>query len=129
SRASCRRSAYGSSECQGEGDRSMVERLRVAIEKARGSRVVGSPNVAAEAGEGAAAPSAQVAAPSAAGARDPWTELQELSLESSALPRERIVAPDRTDPAHLAFDALRTRLLKMLRDNGWSRVVITSPTK
>ncbi len=43
--------------------------------------------------------------------------------------RERIVTYGKTHPAHTAFDVLRTRLLKVCRDKGWSRIGVTSPTK
>jgi protein-tyrosine kinase len=64
-----------------------------------------------------------------ASAADPWLALQEITLDPRSLRRERIVTRDKSDPAHIAFDALRTRLLKALHDNRWSRVAITSPTK
>ena len=32
------------------------------------------------------------------------------------------------DPAHAAFDMMRTRLLRTLRANGWTSVGVTSPT-
>ncbi len=115
----------------------MVERLKVAIEKARANRAGG-----ASAGQGVgqgmadppwpATPEQPGSAP--AGARrasvaDPWLALDEITLDPRALLRERIVTRDKSDPAHIAFDALRTRLLKALHDNRWSRVAITSPTK
>ena len=62
-------------------------------------------------------------------AADPWAALDEITLDPRVLLRERIVTRDKSDPAHIAFDALRTRLLKALHDNRWSRVAITSPTK
>jgi Mrp family chromosome partitioning ATPase len=128
----------------------MVERLKVAIEKARASRAGG-----AAAGEGSgqgpgqgpgrgmadppwkAAPEPSGAreadrrprAPGAQGAADPWLALEEITLDPRTLLRERVVTREKSDPAHVAFDALRTRLLKALHDNRWSRVAITSPTK
>src|SRR5690606_30143544 len=59
----------------------------------------------------------------------PWLALEEVSLNPHQLLRERIVTLDRSDPSHLSFDALRTQLLKTLRDHQWSRVAITSPRK
>jgi protein-tyrosine kinase len=117
----------------------MVERLKVAIEKARASRAVGGQGMAdppwrtapEEPGgtpEGARQDERQARA-SASAAADPWLALDEITLDPRALLRERIVTRDKSDPAHIAFDALRTRLLKALRDNRWSRVAITSPTK
>ena len=139
----------------------MVERLKVAIEKARANR---GPSPGVPSGAPSGAPSGQGAAqtpghgmadppwlanpdqpggasqgdgqggrraqPSAStGAADPWLALEEIQLDPRALLRERIVTRDKSDHAHIAFDALRTRLLKALHDNRWSRVAITSPTK
>jgi protein-tyrosine kinase len=41
--------------------------------------------------------------------------------------------PDRhlrptSDPAHATFDMMRTKLSRMMRQNGWTSVGITSPT-
>lgn len=58
-----------------------------------------------------------------------WDRLSELSLSAPHLSQHHVVTAERTDPAHSAFDVLRTRLLQALSDNGWSRVAITSPTK
>jgi Mrp family chromosome partitioning ATPase len=130
----------------------MVERLKVAIEKARASRAgSGSAGQGQGAGHGAgqgmgeppwqAAPDQASAAPEGApeiapeasrrarASADPWLALEEITLDPRTLRRERIVTRDKSDPAHIAFDALRTRLLKALHDNRWSRVAITSPTK
>jgi protein-tyrosine kinase len=132
----------------------MVERLKVAIEKARASRGAGQgpgqgTGTSQAAGQGAGHGMADLpwpAAPdqpggAAAGPADrpaprrdapganPWLALPEIALEPRTLLRERIVTRDKSDPAHIAFDALRTRLLKALHDNGWTRVAITSPTK
>lgn len=58
-----------------------------------------------------------------------WTDLQEIALSAPHLSQHHVVTAERADPAHSAFDVLRTRLLQALSDNGWSRVAITSPTK
>ncbi|MWD30019.1 exopolysaccharide biosynthesis protein [Aquicoccus sp. SCR17] len=62
-------------------------------------------------------------------AADPWDALAEIPLDPRHLARQRIISATRKDPAHVAFDVLRTRLLAALRDNGWRRVAITSPTQ
>lgn len=77
-----------------------------------------------------AAPAA--AEPGAAGpepVRDAWDALERVSLDPRRLARNRIVSAGRVDPAHVAFDLLRTRLMQTLTARGWSRVAITSPTK
>jgi protein-tyrosine kinase len=45
------------------------------------------------------------------------------------LEQNRIISASRHNPAHVAFDVLRTRLIQGLAEQGWRRVVITSPTK
>jgi len=55
--------------------------------------------------------------------------LPEIDLDMTALQNERIVTAEKSDMAHVAFDVLRTRLLKTMRDNGWFRIGITSGTK
>ncbi|MFD1342245.1 CpsD/CapB family tyrosine-protein kinase [Litorisediminicola beolgyonensis] len=49
--------------------------------------------------------------------------------DEAQLDRARIITAARHDPAHASFDILRTRLLQALRERGWTRVAITSPTK
>jgi Mrp family chromosome partitioning ATPase len=125
----------------------MVERLKVAIEKARASRAAGAgsaeppwraaPDQPGGAPEGDRQDGRQESrresrldgAAASTTAADPWIALDEIALDPRVLLRERIVTRDKSDPAHIAFDALRTRLLKALYDNRWSRVAITSPTK
>lgn len=58
-----------------------------------------------------------------------WAMLPELTVEKAHLARNRIITATREDPAHGAFDVLRTRLLQALSENGWRRVAITSPGK
>jgi Mrp family chromosome partitioning ATPase len=123
----------------------MVERLKVAIEKARASRAGaasggeppwqtphspgGEPGGASGGVPGDAAGGVPAGRPGRAPAADPWLALEEITLDPRLLARERIVTHDKSDPAHVAFDALRTRLLKALHDNRWSRIAITSPSK
>jgi Mrp family chromosome partitioning ATPase len=78
----------------------------------------------------ARAPAAPVHAPPALpDANDKWAALATVSVNAEHLSANRIVTAVREDPAHTAFDVLRTRLLQALVDNGWKRVAITSPTK
>ncbi|MDT8329024.1 MAG: CpsD/CapB family tyrosine-protein kinase [Roseovarius sp.] len=51
-----------------------------------------------------------------------------MTLDAKHLARNRLISATREDPAHVAFDVLRTKLLAALRANGWHRVAITSPT-
>ncbi|MBD9374403.1 CpsD/CapB family tyrosine-protein kinase [Rhizobium sp. ARZ01] len=56
-----------------------------------------------------------------------WDSLPGLTLSPRLAKQNRIVTFNRSDPAHGAFDMLRTRLLQCLRQNGWTSVAITSP--
>ncbi|KHQ53412.1 CpsD/CapB family tyrosine-protein kinase [Mameliella alba] len=58
-----------------------------------------------------------------------WARLAEMTVDKGHLDRNRIITASRDDPAHAAFDVLRTRLLQALHENGWRRVAITSPGK
>lgn len=120
----------------------MVERLKTAIEKARAQRAGAPAPVSPTAGEdetvlrssGPAQPDAATGTPApeqlaAAALAENWGRLSELALDERRLERERVVTHDKSNPAHLAFDTLRTRLLRALREHGWWRVAITSPTK
>ncbi|MBE9636035.1 CpsD/CapB family tyrosine-protein kinase [Salipiger mangrovisoli] len=58
-----------------------------------------------------------------------WDRLPVFPIDTGHLERNRIITASRDDPAHAAFDVLRTRLTQALAENGWSRVGITSPSK
>lgn len=58
-----------------------------------------------------------------------WDQLGEIPIEQRHLDRNRVITASRQNPAHAAFDVLRTRLLQGLTEHGWTRVAITSPTK
>ncbi len=60
---------------------------------------------------------------------DVWNSLLPLPINADVLERNLVITAARTDPAHAAFDVLRTRLVQGLSDNGWNRVGITSPTR
>lgn len=55
-----------------------------------------------------------------------WNALRPIELSARHLERNRIISHAKTDPAHVAFDVLRTRMLSALARKGWSRVGITS---
>ena len=58
-----------------------------------------------------------------------WDRLGTIPVVESHLESQRIISASRRNPAHVAFDVLRTRLVQGLAEQGWRRVVITSPTK
>jgi Mrp family chromosome partitioning ATPase len=106
----------------------LVERLKKAIDRARVKReqvLAGAAPSAASSEEQPRDPG-QSAAPADTG---PWAGLEEVTLDTAHLERKRVISYQKRDPAHVVFDVLRTRLLKVFRDNGWSRLAITSPTK
>lgn len=59
---------------------------------------------------------------------DSWNDMAYISVNEAALDRNLVITASRTDPAHTAFEVLRTRLMMTLADKGWTRVAITSPT-
>ncbi|SEO34938.1 Chromosome partitioning ATPase, Mrp family, contains Fe-S cluster [Salinihabitans flavidus] len=67
--------------------------------------------------------------PVALEAEEIWTALEPVQLSSEQLARNRVVSASRHDPAHMSFDMLRTRLLLAMRERGWSRIAVSSPTE
>jgi Mrp family chromosome partitioning ATPase len=96
-----------------------MERIQAAIQKAKEAR--GAPPPAAPAPRPAAR-----AAPAAPGPA--WAELAAFEPEPGRLERARVVTFADADPAHAVFDMMRTKLLRALKQNGWTSVGITSPT-
>lgn len=123
----------------------MVERLKIAVDKARALRaratlpaepaddstqkglfkIMRSQEIAAEQPQTHTVPdtnSVGVLARASA-----WNELPPVQPNQRVLERSRIVSYAKDDPAHGAFDVLRTRMQGALTQNGWSRVGVTSP--
>lgn len=73
----------------------------------------------------------QHAAPSEAERSRAWVRLAALDMEITPdlAARARLISTRRDDPVAAAFDVLRTRLMGALRQRGWKRVGITSPTR
>ena len=57
----------------------------------------------------------------------PWNP-PEVSPSAVHLQEQRIVSAAMTNPSHIAFNQLRTKIYKTLHDNGWKSLAITSPT-
>ncbi|MEM7269367.1 MAG: CpsD/CapB family tyrosine-protein kinase [Pseudomonadota bacterium] len=109
----------------------MVERLKVAVEKARAMRK-GVANVAqpvAKAVEKAVKKTAPAEPQRTASADLAWSELESINFDDVHLERNRIITRNKNDPAYIAFDVLRTRIMRAFKKNGWTRLGITSPTK
>lgn len=56
-----------------------------------------------------------------------WAALPEMRIDPQLLEESRIVAY-RAGTASTPYDLMRTSLLKQLREHGWTRVAITSPS-
>ena len=74
-------------------------------------------------------PAAPAPAPRAIDPSDVWAHLGTIPVDPAHLERNLIITAGRHDPAHGAFDVLRTRLVQTLIDNDWKRVAVTSPTR
>lgn len=134
----------------------MVERLKVAVAKARAERArvtagaAPAPKPVRAASGPATAPAVPVppltpeqtlpdqtapAVPDATGVPDAdavanaWAALEPITLDPRHLERNRVITEARDNPAHVAFDVLRTRILRVFRKHGWTRLGITSPGK
>ncbi len=59
---------------------------------------------------------------------DNWDNFESVKLNNRTLEKNRVISAARKDPAHKAFDVLRTRMMQALGDKNWHRVGITSPT-
>ncbi len=102
-----------------------MERIQAAIQKAKEARGEVEPAPAARA---ATTPGA-APAPRGAAARDElWASLPAFDPDPARMERARVVTFADTDPAHAAFDMMRTKALRSLKAQGWSALGITSPT-
>lgn len=108
-----------------------MDKIQHAIAKARAERLA---NIAGGAGKAAAAEKPPVAVralmrPSTppAGVDAAWQALTPLQYNSKVMKRSRVVAMD-GGPEARTIDMMRTRVLQQMRDNGWRRLAITSPT-
>ncbi len=57
-----------------------------------------------------------------------WDSISPISLDAARLSGNGLFTQTSTNPAVSVFDMLRTRLLQALREKGWQRIAITSPT-
>jgi len=57
-----------------------------------------------------------------------WAELVAFDPDPETMARNRVVTFGRIDPACATFDMLRTKLLRLMRRNGWTSIGVTSPT-
>lgn len=57
-----------------------------------------------------------------------WDGLLPLVVDKEVAANNRIITLHRSSQAHAAFDMMRTKLLRLLKENNWTSVAITSPT-
>lgn len=57
-----------------------------------------------------------------------WMAIPLLQLNVKSIERAGVVTVTCRDDRHMPLDLLRTRLMKTMRQNGWTTVGITSPT-
>lgn len=129
----------------------MVERLKIAIEKARAERQkhgVGLVETPEDIVERTFSPSkasqrALITTPVAKAIVEPkqeaaeaqarltaaWEALNPLDLDAAHLEANRVLLKLHNVQAGMAFDVLRTRIRRAFIKHGWSRLGITSPTK
>lgn len=100
-----------------------MERIQAAIQKAKEQRGDATAPRAASAPRARARAGASLAAVEAA-----WADLAAFVPDPRRMERNHIVAFADADPAHVAIDMMRTKMLRLMRQNGWTSVGITSPT-
>ena len=103
-----------------------MERIQAAIQKAKEQRADAPVPQAQPTGPIAAARQARngyTAPPAPA-----WAEIAAFEPDAQLMAKHRIVTFADTDPAHTTFDMIRTKILRVLRQNGWTSLGITSPT-
>ena len=57
-----------------------------------------------------------------------WNEMDVFTPKPKLMTANRVVTFDQKDPAHVAYDMMRTKILSNCRANNWRTVAITSPT-
>lgn len=104
-----------------------MERIQAAIQKAKEQRgEMPSPGPAQGPTAGPVAAARQARAGSQPGPA--WSQIEAFEPDSRLMARNRIVTFTDADPSHVTFDMMRTKLLRMMRQNGWTSLGITSPT-
>ena len=95
-----------------------MERLEAALEKARKTRAATRPPV--EIAGGRKSPVKSVA--------DKWANLKEIKLTTHTARKYRISTLTKSQHSG-SYDLLRSRTLRLMLENNWSTLAITSPNK
>ncbi|WP_299784530.1 CpsD/CapB family tyrosine-protein kinase [uncultured Roseobacter sp.] len=98
-----------------------MEKLQAALDKARKSR---EKETAVSDAVSVSPPPRKVARPTSLDAM--WQNLSTFDVTDEQLLRHRVVTREATSAA-APFDILRTKVLLQMRQNGWTRLGITSP--
>lgn len=102
-----------------------MERLQVAIEKARAQRDTNAPAAGSAPNVNPGVPKAPAPPEAPANA---WTALPEIKIKKGNLLRQRVLTyGDSSSQGSAAFDLLRTRMLQQAKQNNWRRIAIVSP--
>lgn len=103
-----------------------MEKLQKALSKARQERKGAS---AAPKRERRPRGSSTAVAPDVAGSFPPvWSEMKSFEPDPQHLLGNRVMTLD-AHPEANPFDVLRTKIFLLMRQNGWTRIAITSPNK
>jgi Mrp family chromosome partitioning ATPase len=97
-----------------------VELIKEALKKAKASGVVDIRELPARL-------SAPSSSPSSSAIARYWS-LPRVVLDPKHLEQHRIVSYGMTDPSHVAFNLLRTKIYKPMKANGWKSLAVLSPT-
>ena len=106
-----------------------MDSIRVALAKAKGSLRQPIPHHEAESPPRGDQLNSAFPDPGTrpAKANQPWRP-PHVTPAAESLRKNRIVSYAMTDPSHVAFNLLRTRLRAITKDRNWSRIAVTSPT-
>ena len=118
-----------------------MERVRSAIQKAKIAREQMGIDASyqpelrpkeqrdREAVEHPAAQAAPAAASTAPRGNDQaWADMEPFTPKPKLMAANRVVTFDQKDPAHVAYDMMRTKIYSTCRANNWRTIAITSPT-
>jgi Mrp family chromosome partitioning ATPase len=97
-----------------------MERIQAAIQKAKEQRGGELPP--------GLAPSARPGRPVPGAPGPAWAELVPFEPDPRVMERNRIVVLGEPGSARATFDMMRTKILRAMRQNGWTSLGITSPT-
>ena len=109
-----------------------MEKIQSALAKARAERAAKTTDEGTSAPQGspkASAPAQTRPAPpvDTNALEETWKALPVLTLQPKLMRKNRVVALQGGREA-AGIDMMRTRVLQQMRDNGWRRLAITSPT-